>query len=65
MTCYSVQNYMQRHVTKLPTKPTKNDVYKSEAEFEPILIQYIKLLCSNGKLNQLKATQLYWTLSCV
>lgn len=54
-----------RYVTKLPTKPTKNYIYNSEAKFEPILIQYMKLLCSNGKLNQLKATQLYWTLSCV
>jgi len=42
MTLYSAQNYGQRHVTKLPTKPTNNYIYKSEAEFEPILIQYIK-----------------------
>lgn len=58
MTHYSVQNCVQSHVTKLPTKATKIYIYKSEAEFEPILIQFIKLLCSNGKLVQLKATQL-------
>lgn len=55
-----MKNSLQRHVTKLPIKPTENHVYKSEAEFEPILIQYIKLFCSNGKLNW-KITQLYWT----
>lgn len=41
------------HVTELLTKPAKNYIYKSEAEFE-LLIEYIKLLCSNGRLNQLK-----------
>lgn len=55
MTHYWVQKYVQKdmHVTELLPKSTKNYVYKSEAEFE-LLIEYTKLLCRNGRLNQLK-----------
>lgn len=47
MTHYSVQNCVQGYVTNLPAKPTKNYIYKYEAEFEPILIHiydYYKIM---------------------